>query len=489
MQFTRSRSRVLARFLVACFLVAGTSPAVVAQQVPGKDPTKSFPDLVRTAVEKGVAWLKKKQQPEGNFGRSTGLNYAGGSNTYPIIIGNTAFPLYTMLKCGVPKDDPVMVKGFEFLRKKCQEDVRTTYELAACLMAFEEFSTKKPDRKRDEREFEYKKRCATESRVSLAAADKPLVMEILADLIGILNDGPGVPAAGVVGKGWRYGNSGYTRAKSDRLARAGAPKPMVGVGNTAGDMDISATQFGLLGLKSATRMGLRDDIKRIYATRPGVKAGASIYYDVLLYLLCQQEQEGPVVAAKNEEKDPRRTFVPAPADQARGWSYMPWHTEEESHCRQTGSMTTAGVCAVILCKSELTNHSAFTSKLRKETDRAIRDGIAWLSLHYVVDRNPTVHLGAETNRGAGSNRYYYLYGLERMGVFGDFDKIDTHDWYVDGATALLGDQKKATEGEWYWGWGGGRTPEDEHDTCFALLFLEKASIPMPGVVEITRGPG
>ncbi|MBI4569772.1 MAG: hypothetical protein HY719_15375 [Planctomycetes bacterium] len=482
---------------LAALLVVGATGRASAQQVPGQDPSKSFADLVETAIDKGVAWLKKKQQPAGHFGITKGNTYAGGTNAYPNIIGNTAFALYTLLKCGVPKNDPVIVKGFEYIRKHYGDHMQSSYEISACLFAFEELSTHKPPKRKEEKEFEYKKRAAKEAKVQVAPGDLSLVKSMLQDLIGTMNFELGAGVTGVEGKGWRYGNNQYAQVKAQAAAQGGGTVNIQSFDNTGGNMDVSATQYALLGLKSASRMGLRENIDKVYATRPDVKAGASIFFDVMTFLLSVQEADGPAVTPKNEEKDQRRTFVPGATDKARGWSYMKWMVRQPQESTASGSMTTAGVCGLILCKSELQSHPLYrvNKDLPRKVDQAIRDGIAWLALNYTMERNPYVAAGGAAAGGANlaagikGNHYYYLYGMERMGVFGDIDKIDKNDWYTDGATVLLREQKKANDAEWFWDSGQTHTPADEYDTCFALLFLEKASVPLPGVFEVTRGPG
>ena len=52
----------------------------------------------------------------------------------------------------------------------------------------------------------------------------------------------------------------------------------------------------------------------------------------------------------------------------------------------------------------------------------------------------------------------------------DLPMIGNHDWYVEGAKALLDAQKDGGS----WVAGGGRS-NATWDTCYAILFLKKAS--------------
>ena len=89
--------------------------------------------------------------------------------------------------------------------------------------------------------------------------------------------------------------------------------------------------------------------------------------------------------------------------------------------------------------------------------RAACLGFAWLAAHYDVRHNP----------GHGMSwRLYYLYGLERACELNSIAHIMEKDWYFDGATLLLEEQNQ--NGKW----------GSDTDTCFAILFLKKAALPV-----------
>lgn len=80
-------------------------------------------------------------------------------------------------------------------------------------------------------------------------------------------------------------------------------------------------------------------------------------------------------------------------------------------------------------------------------------GVNWLDKHWSLDTN-----------------YYYLYALERAGMLFGTEKIGDHDWYWEGAAVIVKDQNE--DGSW-----GHRQKKEENtwDTCFAILFLKKAT--------------
>ena len=72
--------------------------------------------------------------------------------------------------------------------------------------------------------------------------------------------------------------------------------------------------------------------------------------------------------------------------------------------------------------------------------------------------------------------YYYLYALERLGIFLDTETFGPHEWYPRGVEYLLA--KQAPDGQWNEGpWPGPIT-----ETCFAILFLKRATPPLLRII-------
>lgn len=215
-----------------------------------------------------------------------------------------------------------------------------------------------------------------------------------------------------------------------------------------GAFDLSNTQYALLGLKAASRCGV--DIPR------------RVWMDALRFHLEHQEADGAAVQVRvNEVRGDYRIEWTEPA-KARGFSYVqPGHP--------TGSMTTAGIAGLLICQSELWQSRSFSGKLRQTTRDAVRDAFAWMQKHYAVHRNP---------QAGHRHHYYYLYGLERAGILAHARFIGRHDWYEDGALLLLDAQ--SSNGSWRRG--------ALVDTCFALLFLKRATF-RTGTPAITPPDG
>jgi len=101
------------------------------------------------------------------------------------------------------------------------------------------------------------------------------------------------------------------------------------------------------------------------------------------------------------------------------------------------------------------------------SDKGVQDGLAWLNEHWSV----TEDIGPSEVEGGAPNAYllYYLYALERVGMLYDTKSIGSHDWYLDGARYLLESQKAGGS------WSASRPEKPTWDTCFAILFLKRAT--------------
>jgi hypothetical protein len=83
--------------------------------------------------------------------------------------------------------------------------------------------------------------------------------------------------------------------------------------------------------------------------------------------------------------------------------------------------------------------------------------------------------------------YYALYAMERAGRLYGTEFFGEHLWYAEGAKQLLASQN--ADGSW-----GEKPPEKSWstptwDTCFAILFLRRATAPLvPSVDKFIGAP-
>lgn len=166
---------------------------------------------------------------------------------------------------------------------------------------------------------------------------------------------------------------------------------------------------------------------------------------------------GLAAAARANVRIPREVWQRALNWQQRaqhrdgGWGYG--GGDGETNARSTiyagpsyGSMTCAGIASLALIRKQLGDESG---------KGPMEGGLRWLSDHFSVKTNP----GME-----GGHLYYYLYSLERAGVLAGVKTLGAHDWYAEGAAFLIREQQ-----------GDGSWSAPAYDTCFAILFLKRAT--------------
>jgi len=195
---------------------------------------------------------------------------------------------------------------------------------------------------------------------------------------------------------WGYGVSVdpalFAEPEPDRVLIAKGFRPLEGPGSdgepmerkgglkSGGDGDTSVTQYAVLGLHSASKLG--------------IKPAAVLWQKALEQHLKHQNEDG-------------------------GWAY------EAKGSASYGSMTAAGVCAIALARHEMGEKKAWDHE-------GIERGLAWLNANFTVLKNPP-------NEGW---RYYYLYSIERVGRILDTEFIGDHEWYPLGAQELVRSQGK-----------------------------------------------
>ena len=163
-----------------------------------------------------------------------------------------------------------------------------------------------------------------------------------------------------------------------------------------------------------------------------------------------------------------------------GWNYRGKSGSQAA----TGTMTAGGVASLFVCFDEL-NSQEFVGCGKKMNNKHILNGLAWF------DKNFSRAVGDWTTSREG---YYFLYGVERVGLAAGYKYFGTQDWYKIGATKLINAQQ--AEGSWL---GMHDNPANEiaddgsddpaaqkpvsrplrvSDTCFALLFLLRGRHPV-----------
>jgi hypothetical protein len=330
---------------------------------------------VDKAIKRGIEYLKKGQNRNGEWPEGFRL-------------GATALAVYTLLKCDVPVNDPVVDKGLKYL---CDVSLdytsSTTYEISLLAMALATALEKTEPGK---------------SKTYVNQNVKPRVYK-LQEVINWL-----------IRAQHKYSEALPSEPKNKN--KAGQPKPrnIITDGYTvttyatftpaawryqpnSRDVDNSCTQFALLGLRAgqnAHDLGFDINIPK------------SVWQKAIAYLLGSRESDG-------------------------GWGYIPspqgtYTNPKAIHSSATINMTAGGLSGLIICLASLESNPSL-NKIMKTQE--IIQAVQWFEKNYQLPDDS-----------------YGLYSIERAGMLGGITKMGNHDWYEEGKTYLLSTQLQ--NGSW-----------------------------------------
>jgi hypothetical protein len=214
--------------------------------------------------------------------------------------------------------------------------------------------------------------------------------------------------------------------------------------------DTSNSQYAVLGLRAAARLG--------------IEVSEATWLGVLKYYEMLRGPKGPrgfVVLIPEGQAAGQDSAAAAPVPEVAGFRYSTVDLKE----RVRGSMTAAGIASLSIARHELrvAKSRRLTPVLDRRVDELILGAWAWLDAEWAIDRHP----GSPVNGWY----YYWLYSLERAGILSRVRLVGGKDWYFEGAVQILARQRKSGA----WGQSGA---DDIPETCFALLFLKRATPPI-----------
>ena len=393
--------------------------AGAAQDHPGVDSAK-----VDAAIKKGVAYLKSAGSPS-----------AYGANAPWHVPDSDELILYTYLHAGVSSSDPAFKKLFG---KVMKTPFHKIYKACLQAMLLEEL-----DRVRYQKRIYFCAQFIVDNQCKNGqwAYGKPHPA---------LRDVPSmdVPPPAVASRGSRSGGIIDFGAKAP-AARPEKPKvkrrlavKRTRTGEARGDN--SNSQYAALGIRACQDSGVLVPKETILLARKWWETTG----------VTDTDGGGRKAVATGRGV----SAVPM------GWGYRPWEP-----AKPYASMTAGAVGACII----------YDHYLKKDwkRDPVVNGGLAWLAKDFSVSKNwgGRVHYGTG---GTSAMLYYYLYALERVGVLADVLKVGTHDWYREGANFILGKQRD--DGSWL---SGTNDSKAAWDTCFAILFLKRATRPMVASVD------
>jgi hypothetical protein len=454
---------------------AGTTEAPSPPPAPGGEPAPSPPhpspvpppepwlppekqQAVDQAIDKGVAYLKKLQRPEGNWPPTHNI-----LNAYPV--GSNALPALTLLKCGVPASDPHVQKAAAYLRQHIPR-LSKTYSIALAILFFEALGDPADDvhlrtlamrlvaGQQNSGGWTYTCPLLDDQQ----ALDLSIVLEqrLPDSPLDLFVRGPdGQPPGWVVSEAEDFeapskttGNPPPARSvfvgqpgEPDSLRRRDAKEALASLPKaitqkpalkspresqqlpprSSGTSDNSNTQFATLGLWAARRQGLPVD--RALAL-------------VAQRFRTSQSKKG-------------------------GWDYH----YRYGGAGQTPSMTGAGLLGLAVGHGLVSPRQQARQRKDPPHDQAVERGLAVLSEmigKLVPGNRPRNHPG----------NLYFMWTVERVGMLFGLRQINGKDWYEWGSTLLVKHQDKKGN----WNLGGYPGSADLTDTSFALLFLSRSNL-------------
>ena len=434
--------RVLVLSLAAAFAI----PAAAQNQDPKKpDPNQGigggpavFPPFkvdqvkVDKAIREGIKYLQGQ-----NAAHMTPFTHAGRQ------MQHTELVLLTYLHAGVPDNDPnlqVLLK--DMLSKKLE----ATYCVVLQAMALEELQR-----------VTYQNRiwqCAQFLVDNQSAdgfwgyGDPSIYVEDVPSAAPRkdVESGParagGAPKDALMAPGGRYKPTVKSRKRVEKK-RDGNPN------------DQSNSQYAALGLRACYDAGI--DLP------PAVIEKA-----IAWWRSSQKASEGPAIKLEFRDANGKpsqggargaSSVMEEVSAEPQGWCYG-----KHEH-KPYGSMSAGAVGTLAIYDYIKDNDGGKKKSWRRDKD--VHEGIAWLAKNFSVTYNPGPYEHGNFEENSQHQYFYYLYALERAGMLYGTETIGTKEWYPEGAKVLCDIQKAGGS------WGAGTV-----DTCFAILFLKRATRPL-----------
>lgn len=317
--------------------------------------------------------------------------------------------LWTFIHAGVPESDP---KFKALLDSALSQPLDKTYKVALLAMCLEEL-----DRVKYQEKIAHSGQFFIDSQCKNGQWNYGSATEFIKDVKVPTTARPVASGGG-----------------KDALAKDGKPKILQHVsikrmkeGPDSGDN--SNSQYAALGLRACYDAGI-------------MIPEATILMAVKWWRESQFEDR-----KKDKDGKPVKLSVPSGVSgKIEGWNYKSEHDDERGPYH---AMSAGGAGALII----------FDYMLDRDwkKDSFVKGGMNWLNVHYQVQPWNT----------------YFMYALERAAILYGVEKLGEHEWYKDGANALL--KAQGEDGAW------GKDTDwfnTTWDTCFSILFLRKAARPL-----------
>jgi hypothetical protein len=379
-----------------------------------ESPTTFSAEQVDKAIRAGVDWLRKNQLDDGSWGEVVGNAAYGGGAMQGRGYTHPAGATALALYALLKCKVPVRdgsVKKGFEFLKKRFKRPGGSYEASMMLLAI----------------------CATANPYKTSGASHRQVEKLkltgsyrqwAQDVHDVLLDKKTGPA-------WRYQVEGQENQAPD-----------------GHHQDLSSTQLASLALSAAEQLG--------------IDTPDAVWEDILSFSMAQQDDDGPAVVTKDPltGKEIRR--------RARGFAYIKGASHPEEG-QAVGSMTACGIANVLMARAALSDGEKAAAAWSARPDAAkvqdsVEDGVAWLEENWSPYANPK-------KNQMNVYHLYWLYSVERAMDLLDRKKVGTHLWYSEMGQQLIDRQKP----DGSWDSNSTHEPRQVLDTCFALLFLKRAT--------------
>ncbi|NBB95205.1 MAG: DUF4159 domain-containing protein [Planctomycetes bacterium] len=158
-----------------------------------------------------------------------------------------------------------------------------------------------------------------------------------------------------------------------------------------------------------------------------------------------------------------------------GWGYTA-PPRREIRTASYPAMTAAGIATLYITHDQL-HAREFVGCGGNEMDAQLTRALTWFGQNFARTMDPEATFSNESGSPAYGLNYYYLYGVERIGLACGYRTFGGVDWFRTGAEYILDKQyqsgkwKGSWTGKWVDGWRPGAT-------AYAMLFLIRGKEPV-----------
>ncbi|MFI5403630.1 MAG: prenyltransferase/squalene oxidase repeat-containing protein, partial [Planctomycetota bacterium] len=391
---------------------------------------------INEAIARGVQWLKKRQDKNGSWGPVKGNRRYGTNEIVDEerdVLGPTAFSVYVLSKCGVSSKDGAVKKGMAWLSERARlgHDTTASGKDAQGKITYHGYTTYESAAIIMMLEAVYQRSAKLTGAHKKRGfyAENPLKPPDRSPFVNKEEDWTWLHDRVLSLTIGHVFSAGGARSKDKSTSKVPGYQRANGgwrYDQGSGDDDLSATQFALLGLRAASQAGFPFD-----------KVAPDVWKKAADYVKSMQLGDGGFCYQ-------------------RGEAYR-------------ASMDACGISSLLICKEQM---ELLGQAPPAWMDDSIKRGLAHLDEVFSPTENKGYHDGS-------THHYYYLYGVERVGDLTGRKEFAGLDWYLRGAEFLL----KHQDADGKWSDGTGYVPHDVLGTCFALLFLKRATIPVVTISE------